>query len=469
MPILDLQQRITERGRIRLGKKVSGTTKAGKAYTRPAKSETFILSSHDRTTVEQAAAEWGGTVEEFDAGYRVDTGRTELDVILPPAEMSFSQWLELWGNKICHRRCDGVRETISDGPCQCDPDPRARECKTTTRLSVMLPDLPGFGLYRIETHGYYAATEIAGAVQAVAHLAPNTLVRARLVAAPREVVRFDRDGQPKTHKFVVPVLDLPDVRLRELIAPDGGVGVAIQSPQQQALTPVPVAELAAPARSVAEQIAEVRETPRRKNAAAPLPPTGLKPGRQVSGGGELPSPPAAVPDVRTGGGSSASGQSQSDLPASATTASDRLTGRDWSPDTQHAPSGVSPEPGGEPPTVTSPPLDVDAVEQAADSHLAAPAGPDAPDWFAGANRKARAVAKSAIGDDSKDAEYVARWEALVWAASGGTTTESKALTQEQHGAFVQRLRDVSSGRAVIVESSDPQWLGFTLEYREAAA
>lgn len=43
----------------------------------------------------------------------------------------------------------------------------------------------------------------------------------------------------------------------------------------------------------------------------------------------------------TGGGSSASGQSQMDLSASATTASDRLTGRDGSTDTQHAPSGAA--------------------------------------------------------------------------------------------------------------------------------
>lgn len=176
---------------------------------------------------------------------------------------------------------------------------------------------------------------------------------------------------------------------------------------------------------------------------------------ELSGGGEPSSPPAAAPGVRTGGKGSV------------------VSGSATALDARHAPtpSGASPEPGGETPApTTTTPLDVDAVEQTADVP-AAPAGPEpeAPEWFAGANRKARAIAKSAIGDDSKDPEYVARWEALVWAASGGTTTESKALTKDQHGAFVTRLKDVSSGLARIVETDDPQWLGFTLEYKEVAA
>lgn len=307
MPILDLQQRITERGRIRLGTKVDGTRRDGSTYTRPAKSRTFLISSHDRTVVETAAAEWAdtaGEIEAFDAGFRVDTGRTELDVILPPEMMSFSQWREMWGNGYCARRCDGQRETISDGPCLCPADHEERRvlaakgkaCKDTTRLSVMLPDLPGFGLWRVESHGFYAATELAGAVQAVTHLAPNTLVRARLTAAAREVVRFDGDGNPKTHKFVVPTLDLPDVRLRELVAPDGGVGVQIQSPARQALTPVPQAALVeTTGLSVAEQLSVTKGTPRRKNAAAVLPPTGLRPGRE-SAGEEVPPTGSQSPD-----------------------------------------------------------------------------------------------------------------------------------------------------------------------------
>lgn len=188
-----------------------------------------------------------------------------------------------------------------------------------------------------------------------------------------------------------------------------------------------------------------------------------------------------------------------------------------------APSPGATEPGGEPPAppATSTAIDVGVVEQPSLAHGDAPAGPastvgraakdskssvgsgsdgdhgagpntgrssgegphdghveaqgtlpapkDAPEWFSGANRRARAIAKSVLGADSKDAEYVARWEALVWAASGGTTTESKELTREQHAAFVTRLKDCSAGLARIVETGDPQFLGFTLEYREAGS
>lgn len=240
------------------------------------------------------------------------------------------------------------------------------------------------------------------------------------------------------------------------------------------------------------QTNNVRVTVQRPSAP-PLP-------AEVSGGGEPTGPPPAAtapsPGVRTGGEDAA---------------------------TQPAPSGASPEPGGEPPAppATSTAIDVGVVEQPSLAHGDAPAGPastvgraakdskssvgsgsdgdhgagpntgrssgegphdghveaqgtlpapkDAPEWFSGANRRARAIAKSVLGADSKDGEYVARWEALVWAASGGTTTESKELTREQHAAFVTRMKDCSAGLARIVETDDPQFLGFTLEYREAGS
>lgn len=307
MPILDLQQRMMEKGRIRLGHKVTGVTKAGKSYTRPAKLETFKITSQDQAWVQAAADLYGGQVEPFDAGgWQVVTDAVALNVILVPAEMGWSQWREMWGNKVCHRRCDGVRETISDGPCQCPADPAERAalatqgkaCKDTTRLSVMLPDLPGLGLVRLESHGFYAATELAGTIQVITMLAPGTLVRGRLLAEQREVVRFDAEGKPRTNKFVVPVLDLPDVRLSELVAPDGGVGVQIEAPSRRGLSPVPVAELPeGPRPSIAEQVQALPAGPKpRRNAAEPLKSTGLSP-RKSSGGGDARPPVVASPGV----------------------------------------------------------------------------------------------------------------------------------------------------------------------------
>ena len=458
MPILDLQQRMMEKGRIRLGHKVSGTTKAGKAYTRPAKLETFKLTSADEATIHDAADLYGGQVEPFNAGeYGVVTDAVALNVILVPGEMGWSQWREMWGNKVCHRRCDGVRETISDGPCQCPADPAERAaqaaggkaCKDTTRLSVMLPDLPGLGLWRLESHGYYAATELAGTIAILSMLAPGTLVRGRLLAEQREVVRFDAEGQPRTNKFVVPVLDLPDVRLAELVAPDGGVGVQLEAPTRRGLTPVPVAELPeGPRPSIAEQVAAVPDKPKpRKNAAAPLPATGLRP-RKSSGGGDA----GLVPPA--GGASPGEPAADRQVPSTPLEV-EPVPARD---EVGTAPPGGPPPPGGE--VVTG--------GQAGEAGAAAPsaASGDTPEWFPRANKRARALARSVLSSDKPTAK--AQWEALVWLQSGGTTTASKELEQTVHSELVRKLQDLSMGRGELVESDDPTRLGWDIQWKEVA-
>ena len=453
MPILDLQQRMMEKGRIRLGHKVTGVTKAGKNYTRPAKLETFKLTSADEATVHDAADLYGGQVEPFNAGeYGVVTDAVALNVILVPGEMGWSQWREMWGNKVCHRRCDGVRETISDGPCQCPADPAERAaqaaqgkaCKDTTRLSVMLPDLPGLGLWRLESHGYYAATELAGTIAILSMLAPGTLVRGRLLAEQRSVTRIAPDGTVKTNNFVVPVLDLPDVRLSELVAPDGGVGVQLEAPTRRGLTPVPVAELPeGPRPSIAEQVAAVPERPKpRKNAAAPLPATGLRP-RKMSGGGDAGTVPPAVV--------ASPGVSAPDRQAPATTVEPALFQQG---EVGTAPTDGTAAVGGEivtgggqvPPTAT-PPGDTPATLKETDNKR-----------YQALNRFCRAVA-SGWDEDVREP----RWEALAYQVSGGRSTHLGELTPEEAQQFRARIEDGAKGRAHWVESDDPKHLGWTLE------
>ena len=453
MPILDLQQRMMEKGRIRLGHKVTGTTRAGKAYTRPAKLETFKLTSSDEATVHDAADLYGGQVEPFNAGeYGVVTDAVALNVILVPGEMGWSQWREMWGNKVCHRRCDGVRETISDGPCQCPADPAERAaqaaqgkaCKDTTRLSVMLPDLPGLGLWRLESHGYYAATELAGTIAILSMLAPGTLVRGRLLAEQRSVTRIAPDGTVKTNNFVVPVLDLPDVRLSELVAPDGGVGVQLEAPTRRGLTPVPVAELPeGPRPSIAEQVAAVPERPKpRKNAAAPLPATGLRP-RKMSGGGDAGTVPPAVV--------ASPGVPAPDRQAPATTVEPALFQQGEvgtaPPDGTAAVGGEIVTGGGPvPPTATSS-GDTPATLKETDNKR-----------YQALNRFCRAVA-SGWDEDVREP----RWEALAYQVSGGRSTHLGELTPEEAQQFRARIEDGAKGRAHWVESDDPKHLGWTLE------
>lgn len=277
--IIDLQRRLAEAGRIRIGQQVP--TDNGK--TRPEKLETFRLTSADPHRIKLAASIYGGEPKPWQAPagqqWEVITDASALDVIVPPLDMSFSQYYEMWSAGGCQRRCDGRSESISDGPCICDPD--NRDCDIHTRLSVMLRDLPGLGVWRIDTQGYFAAVELQGAVEVIQMAAGRgQMLPARLRLEQRQV---KRPGQP-TRRFAVPVLDIEmspgqlmdgDTQVRELAA-----AAPRELDGSARLTPVPPTVPVAPVASVANQVAAVSEpAPKkpRRNAAQPIPATGLQP------------------------------------------------------------------------------------------------------------------------------------------------------------------------------------------------
>lgn len=269
MSIIQLQRRIAEAGRIRIGQQVP----SGRG-TRPAKLDTFRLTSPDRRRIEQAAEAFGGEVTEWTAPagkqWQVITTSDTLEVIVPPSDLSFSQAYELWSAGGCQRRCDGVTESISEGACLCDPD--NRECDIHTRLSVMLRDLPGLGVWRLDTSGYYAAVELASAVEIIQLAAGRgALLPARLRLEQRSVKR-GADGKVQTLRFAVPVLDI-EITPAQLLA--GGLQplqLAEATAERPKLTPVP--QLATSAPSIAEQSAPPPERPRRSNAAPEIPSSG---------------------------------------------------------------------------------------------------------------------------------------------------------------------------------------------------
>lgn len=278
--IIDLQRRIAEAGRIRIGTQTG--TSGGRR--RPVKLETFRLTSGDKLRIEQAAHLYGGDVKPWEAPagpqWEVITKTAALDVIVPPADMAFSQAYEMWSAGGCQRRCNGRFETIGDSECVCDPD--ARECDIHTRLSVMLRDLPGLGVWRLDTSGFYAAVELQGAVQVIQMAASRgQMLPARLLVEQRQVKRMV-NGKPQTRNFPVPRLDV-EVTPGQLVA--GAQHAQIEAVDEatgelRLLTPVPLALPAGPVPSVAEQAAAaVGERPRRarKGAAAPIPETGIAP------------------------------------------------------------------------------------------------------------------------------------------------------------------------------------------------
>ena len=249
-PIIDLQRRMVEAGRIRAGDTSNG---------HPRKLEHWRLTSKDRTRLEAAAELWGGKVREWDgrAGeFELYTETAELPIMLLP-DTEPSLWYELWTRGGCQRRCDGMSESISDGPCLCDPD--ARECKPHLRFPVLLPDLRGIGCWLVQSTGWNAANEIPGSARLLSRAsAQGVLVPARLRLEQRVDVKA---GQ--TRRFAVPVIDV-DVSFRELL---GGQAA-------QPLGYTPVAALGAGDGISLEQglaAAEGQQPVRTARSAAPIP------------------------------------------------------------------------------------------------------------------------------------------------------------------------------------------------------
>lgn len=214
MAILTLQRRQRELGRIRLGERGS--------KNEPRKLSHFRLTSPARHLLEHAAALWGGEVREWvgaptEGQYELYTKTDVLPIIVPPGPEPVSQFYEQWKAGGCTHRCDGVRNHIDDSPCSCDPDNRA--CKPTTRVNLMLPDLPDVGVWRLETHGMVAAMELPGLVDM---LAMPTRVDGLFLAGRLRIEHRTSKKNGQTHKFIVPVIDL-DVSVRQLAssqAPD---------------------------------------------------------------------------------------------------------------------------------------------------------------------------------------------------------------------------------------------------------
>ena len=272
MPIIDIQRRLTETGRIRIGEQVP-TGNGNK--TRPAKLETFRLTSRSEGAIRAAAGVYGGTPEIWaDAPHgtkqwQLFTAVDQLGVLLPPEQMSFSQFYEIWSGGGCQVRCTGAELVPSGAPCMCDPEDR--KCKAHTRLSVILSDLSGAGLWRLDTQGWNAAVEIGGAfgmAKLIAQASQRSIIPAILRLDQREIKRPDEPIK----RFAVPVLEF-SVNLVALT----GAGAEPQAISSGQVTPVPGAS---DARSLADEIKaiETKGGPKpRANSAEPLKPTGLTP------------------------------------------------------------------------------------------------------------------------------------------------------------------------------------------------
>jgi len=254
--VRDLPTYWRELGRLRMGDREPllrngrPVLKDGRPVLKIIKLPRWRLTSQDEKRIQLAARLWGGTPEPWERApegdqWQVTTNVAWVPVRVPP-EAALTQKYELWtGPTGAARRCDGEFDEISGAECLCRDEQEAdqsgetaRACKLTTRLSVVLEDLPGIGVWRLETHGFWSGTGLVTfAKRMLPYLAPYTPLQLRIERKRRPVVV---NGERRLFEFPVAVID-SDKTMGELLA----TGRAIAPP------PGPVAAIAARAHAAA--------------------------------------------------------------------------------------------------------------------------------------------------------------------------------------------------------------------------
>lgn len=290
MPLLDIQRRGQQIGRLRIGVQVPSKKDPNKM--RPARLDTFRFTTQSKVAAEAIAELYGGTVKDWNNEFEVITGQSAIAVTVPPRDKVVSQWYEMWNAGGAIRRCDSQVEQISGKPCLCphaeDPtdlgevERQALErvrlsktvppqaCKPITRISVMIPDLPGLGVFRLDTHSYYAAVEIGDA----AELMQKAREQGVFLPAILRIEHRQRVAGGETKRFPVPVLEVMATFRQiasgqleagglaaQLPPPPGGERRAITSgrptPRTAPANALPEAEPALDAQEIADRAAAV--------------------------------------------------------------------------------------------------------------------------------------------------------------------------------------------------------------------
>ena len=242
---------LPELGRIRLGDQQP--VKGQEGRMRPNRLDRFRLTSENKPRLDYAVSlGWGDEVTAWASPlgpqWQLYCTVDALTVVIPQ-EAAFSQYDELWHGSECIYRCDGhhllqasiivpadgkqlrpealalnaILEHLSEGmPCACEQF--EERVPTVTRLSVFLPEMPGIGVWRLDTRGFYAGGELQGIANLLqAAAARQQYIEADLAISYRKV---RRQGQTRT--FPVPTLQPREMTMGHLL---GG------RPQMPALPP----------------------------------------------------------------------------------------------------------------------------------------------------------------------------------------------------------------------------------------
>ena len=255
MAVLDVQRRGQQIGRLRLGEQV----KASNGKMRPSKLTTWRFTTASKVSADAIARLYGGEVRDWNNEFEIITRESAIGVTVPPRDEVVSQWYEMWNKGGAVRRCSSQHEQLSNGPCLCphaknpnDADEVSRcalersrlaslnppqACKLVTRISVMIPDLPGLGIFRLDTGSYYAAVEIGDTAE-ILQIARD---RGVFLPAVLRIEQRSRVANGQTKKYPVPVLEITRT-LRQITSGEleaGGIAAQlppVPSQQPKAIT-----------------------------------------------------------------------------------------------------------------------------------------------------------------------------------------------------------------------------------------
>lgn len=233
VPIHELNRRIPEAGRIRLGQKGD--------KGQPQKLARFRFTSANKDALDKLSVLYGGLVKPWPGAPTPGQSQLIIDspkvrITLPPDPLGDGPIYEMWSGGGNQRRCDGIECMIPTStepvPCICKAQERL-DCKVTTRLNVILRDIPFAGVWRIESHGWHSAHEWPGSVDLILLLQARGLAQGELAVEERKSV-----ANGLTRRFNVAVLTGGDLTIDEMASALGSVS---------SLGPAPVRELEAPA------------------------------------------------------------------------------------------------------------------------------------------------------------------------------------------------------------------------------
>jgi hypothetical protein len=219
-----LPKKASELGRIRIGDLEPNKKGGG---THPRKLENFRLTSNNKPLLHLAANLYGGEVQDWPEApttgqWELYTTTNSLDVLIPTFSAITISY-EVWSGGGCQRRCNGERithcpldEDQIGRDCVCPADEQERgklaqdgkACARILRLNVILPDLPGTGVWRLDTKGFYATAELLGTLDMLKEAGAEHMMIEALLRLEQRSVKRVVGGQPKstTLKFAVPTL-----------------------------------------------------------------------------------------------------------------------------------------------------------------------------------------------------------------------------------------------------------------------